>query len=53
MVLSAVIAAVPLAVLLILMGGLRKSGYVSAAWGLGASMLLAVTVWRMPLRIAV
>lgn len=53
MVLSAVIAAVPLAVLLILMGGLRKSGYVSAAWGLGASMLLAVTVWRMPLGLAV
>jgi lactate permease len=34
------------------MGGLRKSGYVSAAWGLGGALLLAATVWRMPLKLA-
>ena len=52
MLLSALAAAAPLALLLVLMGGLRKSGYVSAAWGLGASLLLAATVWRMPVRLA-
>ncbi len=50
--LSALAAAVPLAVLLLLMGGLRKSGYVSAAWGLACAMLLAGVVWRMPLELA-
>ncbi len=48
MALSALVAALPLIFLLILMGGLRKSGYVSAGWGLLAASLLAVTVWRMP-----
>jgi len=50
--LSALASAVPLAALLILMGGLRKSGYVSAAWGLACSVFLAVAVWRMPPRLA-
>ena len=50
--LSALAAAVPLVLLLLLMGGLRKSGYVSAVWGLGASLCLAATVWRMPLKLA-
>ncbi|MBI4166448.1 MAG: L-lactate permease [Acidobacteria bacterium] len=52
MALSALAAAIPLAVLLILMGGLRKSGAVSAAWGLGASFLLAVLIWKMPVKLA-
>jgi lactate permease len=51
--LSALAAAVPLILLLAVMGGLRKSGYVSAAWGLLASLVLATTVWRMPLKLAV
>jgi L-lactate transport len=50
--LSALAAAVPLAVLLVLMGGLRKSGAVSAAWGLVTSFLLALLVWKMPVKLA-
>lgn len=50
--LSALAAASPLALLLVLMGGFRKSGYVSAACGLLASLALAVSVWGMPLRLA-
>jgi lactate permease len=53
MALSALAAAVPLAVLLVLMGGLRKSGAVSAAWGLAASFLLAVLIWKMPIKLAI
>ena len=49
---SALAAAVPLALLLVLMGVLRKSGYVSAAWGLLCALVLAVAVWRMPVKLA-
>ena len=52
MIASAAAAAVPLAVLLVLMGGLRKSGAVSAACGLASAALLAVLVWQMPLSLA-
>ena len=34
------------------MGVLRKSGSVSAAWGLLAAGVLAVMIWRMPLNLA-
>ena len=50
--LSALAAAVPLVVLLVLMGGLRKSGAVSAAWGLASAFFLAILVWRMPVKLA-
>lgn len=50
--LSALAAAVPLAILLILMGGLRTAGHVAAAWGLASSLVLAAVVWRMPLTLA-
>lgn len=50
--LSALAAVAPLALLLILMGGFRKSGYLSAACGLLASVALAILVWGMPLRLA-
>jgi L-lactate transport len=46
--LSALVAALPLVLLLILMGGLRKSGLFSSACGLGAAALLAMLVWHMP-----
>ena len=49
---SALAAAVPLAILLVLMGVLRKSGYVSAAWGLASAGALAVFIWGMPLKLA-
>jgi len=50
--LSALAAALPLVLLLVLMGVLRKSGSVSAAWGLLAAGVLAVMIWRMPLNLA-
>ena len=50
--LSALTAAVPLAVLLVLMGGLRKSGALSAAWGLATATLLAILIWHFPWRLA-
>lgn len=51
-VLSALAAAIPLAVVLVLMGGLRKSGLVSSACGLGSAAVLAVALWRMPVGLA-
>ena len=50
--LSALAAAVPLAVVLVLMGGLRKSGALSAAWGLASATLLAISLWHFPWRLA-
>ena len=46
--LSALAAAAPLVLVLVLMGGLRKSGLVASASGLGAAAVLAVGVWGMP-----
>jgi lactate permease len=50
--LSALVAAIPLAVVLILMGVLRKSGLFAAACGLTVALLLAVGVWEMPAPLA-
>ncbi|HET7205441.1 MAG TPA: L-lactate permease [Terriglobales bacterium] len=50
--LSALCAAIPLIVVLILMGGLRKSGLLASACGLAAAILLAITVWHMPAPLA-
>lgn len=50
--LSALAAAAPLVLLLVLMGVLRKSAYVSAAWALAAALLIAEVVWRMPAGLA-
>lgn len=50
--LSALVAAAPLAVVLVLMGGLRRSSAFSAAAGLASALLLAMFVWRMPARLA-
>ncbi|HEV2182355.1 MAG TPA: L-lactate permease [Candidatus Acidoferrales bacterium] len=52
MVLSALVAVVPLAIVLVLMGGLRKSGLLSTACGLLSAGALAVFVWRMPFVLA-
>jgi len=49
---SALLATLPLAVVLIMMGGLRKSGALSAALGLATAFLLAIFVWGMPLHLA-
>lgn len=47
-VLSATVAALPLMLILVLMGGLRKSGLLASACGLGAAGVLAMLVWHMP-----
>jgi lactate permease len=47
--LSALVAALPLILILVLMGGLRKSGMFASLCGLGAAGLLAILVWHMPL----
>ena len=45
--LSALVAALPLILILVLMGGLRKSGLFASLCGLGATGLLAILVWHM------
>ncbi len=47
-VLSAIVAALPLMLILVLMGGLRKSGLFASACGLGTAGLLAMFIWHMP-----
>src|SRR5215467_13684793 len=50
--LSALVAAVPLAVVLILMGVLRRGGLLASTCGLLSAAVLALTVWHMPLHLA-
>ena len=50
--LSAAAAALPLAVVLIVMGWLRKPGYIAAGSGLVCSLLLACVIWGMPANLA-
>lgn len=49
---SAGVAALPLAVVLFVMGVLRKPGYVAALAGLICSLLLACFIWQMPVSLA-
>src|SRR6266550_345427 len=53
MVLSTLVAALPLILVLVLMGGFRKSGLLASACGLGAAGLLAILAWRMPLALVI
>jgi L-lactate transport len=46
--LSALAAALPLVIVLVLMGGLRKSGLFSSLCGLAMAILLALFLWQMP-----
>src|SRR3989442_12114991 len=46
--LSALVAAVPILVLLLLIGILRKPAWMASLAGLGATIVLAVAVYRMP-----
>ena len=50
--LSAAAAALPLVVVLLLMGVLRKSGLVASAFGLATALVLALALWRMPVALA-
>jgi L-lactate transport len=49
---SAIASALPLAVVLIVMGWLRRPGYIAAGSGLVCSLLLACFVWGMPVNLA-
>lgn len=51
-VLSATVATIPLIVVLVIMGGLRKSGLFASACGLATAAVLAAAVWRMPMALA-
>jgi len=45
---SAIISAIPTAVLLFLLGIKRKPAWVAALWGLGATLVVALVGYRMP-----
>jgi L-lactate transport len=49
---SALVAAVPLVLLLVMLGVLRRSAWLSAACALGATLIVSGVVWGMPLRLA-
>lgn len=51
--LSALVAVIPLIVVLLLMGALRKSGLLSTVCGLVTAGTLAIFVWRMPVSLAI
>jgi len=50
--LSALAAAIPLLVVLLLMGVLRRGGLLSSTCGLLAAALLALSIWHMPFALA-
>ena len=50
---STLIATIPLIIVLVLMGGLRKSGLFSSLCGLAAASALSIFVWGMPVSLAV
>ena len=51
--LSATVAALPIFVLLILLGVLRKPAWISSLAGLAAAALVALAVYRMPVSLVV
>ncbi|MFQ5656998.1 MAG: L-lactate permease, partial [Candidatus Methylomirabilales bacterium] len=51
--LSAVVALLPIVLMFILLGGFRKPASLSSFVGLSSGLFLAVTVWRMPPLLAV
>ncbi|MFQ5989416.1 MAG: L-lactate permease [Candidatus Methylomirabilales bacterium] len=51
--LSAIVALLPIAFMFILLGGFRKPASLSSFVGLLSALVLAVTVWHMPLHLAV
>ena len=50
--LSALVAVLPLIVVLVLMGVLRRSGLLASACGLVTAAILAISVWHMPAHLA-
>jgi len=51
--LSALVAALPILVLLMLIGVLRKPAWIAALAGLAAAAVIAIGVYHMPLRLAI
>ena len=51
--LSALVAAIPLFILFFLLAVRRTRGHVAAAWAVGAAILLAIIVWKMPAGMAI
>ncbi len=49
---SVVVGAIPIAVVLVLMGGLRRPAWQAALAGLAVALVLAVTIWKMPAAMA-
>ena len=49
---SAVVAAIPIAVLLVMLGVLRKPAWMSAATALASALLVSLVVYRMPVSLA-
>lgn len=52
-ILSGVVALLPIALMFILLGGFRKPAPLASFVGLSSALVLAVTVWQMPLHLAV
>ena len=52
-VLSTLVAAVPIVVLLIMIGVLRKPAWMSGLAGLGAALIVAIAAYGMPADLAV
>src|SRR5450631_1480278 len=50
--LSALVALLPIATVLVLLGILKKAAWQAAAAGLSVAFTIAVTVWAMPMRMA-
>jgi len=50
---SAVVAALPIVVLFVMLGVLRKPAWMSAASGLAAAFLISLVIYGMPLKLAV
>ena len=51
--LSAAVALLPIALMFILLGGFRKPASLSSFVGLSSALVFAVTIWHMPLHLAV
>ncbi len=50
---SAIVAVIPIVVLFVMLGALRKPSWMSALSALGSAMIIALLVYRMPVKLAV
>ena len=52
-VLSALVAAIPLLILFYLLAVRKSKGHIAAIWGLAGALLVAIFVWKMPAGLAI